>query len=177
MQRARAFGRRAQSNNGKNMIKIRLKTRHDNQRISTYLKNNWGSEFIISKGKKYYCDDVQGLIAEGDYSISGICLFAVKNEELEIVMIESFVEKSGVGSQLMKELESIAKEQELKRIWLVTTNDNINALRFYFKNGFTFVNIARDVIAEYRKIKPEIPLLNGENGIPIMDEIELEKII
>jgi GNAT superfamily N-acetyltransferase len=176
MQRARAVGRRAQSNNGDDMIKIRLKNRNDNERIASYLVNNWGGDFIISKGKSHYCEDLQGLIVEGDYSIKGLCLYLIENDELEVVLIESFEENLGVGSSLMKEIENIAIESSIKRIWLVTTNDNINAMRFYLKNGFVFRKIDRNAVDGYRKIKQGIPLV-GNYGIPIMDELEFEKIL
>ena len=58
-------------------------------------------------------------------------------------------------------------------MWLITTNDNLNALRFYQKRGFELVAVHRHAVDESRKIKPEIPLV-GENGIPIRDELGLE---
>jgi N-acetylglutamate synthase-like GNAT family acetyltransferase len=176
MQRAWAFGRQAHLINGDYMIKIRLKSRNDNDRIIQYLKNNWGGEFILSKGKAHYCENLQGLIAEGDYSISGLCLFTIDENELEIVLIEAFKENQGVGTALLKEIESIAVENQIKRVWLVTTNDNLNAMRFYIKKGLSFKRIERNVVEEYRKQKPGIPLV-GNYGIPIMDELEFEKIL
>jgi GNAT superfamily N-acetyltransferase len=158
------------------MVKIRLKNRNDNDRISTYLSNNWGGDFIISKGTCHSCEDLQGLIAEGDYSINGICLYLIVEDELEIVLIESFEENKGIGSILLKEIENVAVESNVKRIWLVTTNDNINAIRFYLNKGYCFRRIARNAIEEYRKIKPSIPKI-GNYGIPIIDELEFEKII
>jgi hypothetical protein len=59
---------------------------------------------------------------------------------------------------------------------LVTSNDNINALKFYQKRGFVFKNIYINEMENARKLKPEIPLL-GDYGIPIKDEIEFEMII
>jgi ribosomal protein S18 acetylase RimI-like enzyme len=158
------------------MIKIRLKNRNDNERIETYLINNWGGDSIISKGRKHNCRDLQGIIAEGDYSISGMCLYYIEDDELEIVLIESFIEHNGIGSLLLKDIENVAVENGIKRIWLVTTNDNINAMRFYLKRGFTFKRIERNAIDEYRKMKPGIPII-GNYGIPIIDELEFEKIL
>jgi ribosomal protein S18 acetylase RimI-like enzyme len=158
------------------MVKIRLKNRNDNDRISSYLKNNWGGDFIISKGKCHSCEELQGLIAEGDYSINGFCLYSIFEDELEIVLIESFEENKGIGSLLLKEIENVAVESCIKRLWLVTTNDNINAIRFYLKEGYVFRRIERNAIDEYRKKKPGIPII-GNYGIPIIDELEFEKIL
>jgi hypothetical protein len=56
---------------------------------------------------------------------------------------------------------------------LITTNDNLNALRFYQKRGLALVAVHRNALEESRRIKPEIPLI-GSDGIPLRDEIELE---
>jgi ribosomal protein S18 acetylase RimI-like enzyme len=61
-----------------------------------------------------------------------------------------------------------------RRLWLVTTNDNTAALRFYQKRGFVIAGVHRNAIVEARRLKPEIPLV-GRNGIAIRDEIELEQ--
>ncbi|MFP3471139.1 GNAT family N-acetyltransferase, partial [Micrococcus sp. SIMBA_144] len=62
------------------------------------------------------------------------------------------------------------------RITLITTNDNLAALKFYQKRGFVMTAIHRNAVEKARKIKPEIPLI-GNDGIPIRDEIQLEKAV
>ena len=69
-------------------------------------------------------------------------------------------------------MEEAAKEN-CRRLFLITTNDNLNALGFYQKRGFEMVSINRGAVNESRKIKPGIPLI-GMNNIPLRDEIELE---
>jgi len=54
-----------------------------------------------------------------------------------------------------------------------TTNDNLNALRFYQKRGFVLAAVYPEAIERARKIKPTISLI-GYEGIPLRDEIELE---
>jgi hypothetical protein len=58
-------------------------------------------------------------------------------------------------------------------LFLTTTNNNTHALRFYHKHGFVLSAVRINAIAESRKLKPQIPLLD-EDGLPIRDEIELE---
>jgi hypothetical protein len=58
-------------------------------------------------------------------------------------------------------------------LWVITTNDNVDALRFYQKKGFKLVAVHRNAIEQSRKLKPEIPSV-GKNGIPLRDENELE---
>ena len=69
--------------------------------------------------------------------------------------------------------EANARGEGIKKLILVTTNDNINALRFYQKRGFDMARLYRNAMEASRKIKPEIPLV-GENGIPLRHEIEFE---
>ena len=77
-----------------------------------------------------------------------------------------------MGTALIDAVRVAAVESGCKRLWLVTTNDNMNALRFYQKRGFRLVKINRDAIDFARRLKP-VPLI-GADGIPLLDEIELE---
>jgi len=58
-------------------------------------------------------------------------------------------------------------------MWLITTNDNTRALRFYQKRGFHLVAVYPNSLNESRRLKPQIPII-GIDGIPLRDEIELE---
>lgn len=62
------------------------------------------------------------------------------------------------------------------RLWLITTNDNLAAIGYYQKRGFSLVAVHRNALEEARKIKPTIPLI-GIDGIPLRDEIELEILL
>ncbi len=87
--------------------------------------------------------------------------------------MNSLLEGRGIGSALVEAVIKVAVNASCKRIWLITTNDNLTALRFWQKRGFSLVAVHRNAIEESRRLKPEIPL-KGEHGIPIKDEIELE---
>jgi hypothetical protein len=64
----------------------------------------------------------------------------------------------------------------MKVLRVTTTNDNLNALRFYQRRGFRMTEIRPGAVDKARYLKPSIPLA-GEFGIPIHDEIELERRI
>ncbi|MCH7786707.1 MAG: hypothetical protein IIC22_04260 [Chloroflexi bacterium] len=59
------------------------------------------------------------------------------------------------------------------QLWVITTNDNLNALRFYQMWGMTIAALRPNALEESRKLKPEIPM-TGIDNIPLHDEIELE---
>jgi hypothetical protein len=61
-----------------------------------------------------------------------------------------------------------------RRVWLVTTNDNLDAPRFYQRRGFVISEFRRGALDNARRtLKPQIASV-GDYGIPIRDELELE---
>lgn len=98
----------------------------------------------------------------------------MKDNECEIISLDSIEEGRGIGTLLVQEVEKLASKKKCKLLKLVTTNDNVVALKFYQKRGFVLSRILRNAVEKARQIKPEIPLM-GYDGIPIRDEIELIK--
>ncbi len=81
-----------------------------------------------------------------------------------------------MGSALLDAVKSVAAASKCRRLWLVTTNDNTRALRFWQKRGFRLVAVYPGSAEKLRRLNPKIPL-TGIDGIPIRDEIELEIIL
>lgn len=77
------------------------------------------------------------------------------------------------AQRCLKDLKEAAREARCRRIVLITTNDNIEALYFYQRRGFDLAHIYRNALDVSRSLKPEIPLI-GEHGIPLRHEIEFE---
>ena len=84
--------------------------------------------------------------------------------------LDSLVARQGVGTALLAAVQRAAREMTCTRLWLITTNDNVDAIRFYQRRGFVLSSIHPDALAESRKIKPQIPQI-GNYGIPIRDEL------
>ena len=78
-----------------------------------------------------------------------------------------------MGTALIEAVKAIAIQSGCRRLFLITTNDNTPALRFYQRRGFVLAALHKGAVLKSRKIKPEIPL-TGIDDIPIRDEIELE---
>ncbi len=144
------------------------------KKVLELVQNRWGSDFIVSKGKKHFISDLDGFIVLENEEIKGLITYSIEGTECEIVSLDSFKENLGIGEELIKLVETEAGKAGCKRIWLITTNDNTRALRFYQKRGFVIENIHLNAIKESRKIKPQIPE-RGFGGIPILHEIELGK--
>src|SRR5205823_2603833 len=94
-------------------------------------------------------------------------------EGCEITFIDAGEQFQGVGTELLQAVKQHALGAGCRRLWLVTTNDNLSALRFYQRRGFTLCVLRPNALEAARRLKPEIPL-SGDYGIPLRDELELE---
>lgn len=141
--------------------------------IRKIFKQEWGGDFIVSKGKIHRPEQLNGYIAKLNNRKVGLITYEIQKGELEIVSLNSFLQNKGIGTKLVKKVINLAKKKNLKRVWLITTNDNLKALKFWQKRGFVFKKVYSNAIELSRKIKPGIPLV-GNEGIPLRDEIELE---
>jgi len=158
------------------MISVRRITVDDLPRLRAFWKENWGDEFVVAHGMIYYPDTLDGFIAlDGDEWIGEIT-YSFSEDECEIVSLDSAREGMGIGTMLINKVVEEAREKDCRRIFLITTNDNLNALGFYQKRGFELVAVHRGGVNESRKIKPGISLI-GANNIPLRDEIELEMLL
>ncbi len=145
----------------------------DLPKLRQFWVEHWGANFMVVHGKIYQPEQLNGFVAEEDNEWFGLITFVVKDNETEVISLDSLRKGQGIGNELMKTVVNEAQQRNCKRIFLITTNDNLNALGFYQRHGFELVRIDRGAVHESRKIKPTIPLI-GENNIPLRDEIELE---
>ena len=135
--------------------------------------DNWGADYMITKGERHNFEDLNGYVAMDNDKIVGMLTFKRSNNEIEIISLDSFMENIGIGSALLNKIMDFAQHNSIKRLWLITTNDNLNSLKFYQKRNWTITAIHNDAIVESRKIKPTIPM-TGYYDIPLRHEIELE---
>ena len=130
----------------------------------------------MSKGRMFDPSELEGFAAVADEKVVGLVTFRVERDECEVVTLNSLSEGTGTGSSLLNAVRDTAIKARCRRLWLITTNDNLSALRFYQKWGLRITAIYPNALERSRMLKPEIPLL-GKEGIPIRDEIELEMIL
>ncbi len=155
-------------------IEIKPIGKKDTEWVKETTREKFGADFIFDAGKKKYPYKLPGFIAYLGNEKIGVLTYEIMNGSCEIVTIESLKEKISIGSLLLKKLKETAINENCRRIWLITTNDNLSALNFYQKRGFNISNVYPNAVTKTREtVKPEIPLY-GENGIEIKDEIELE---
>ena len=137
------------------------------------LEQRWGGTQIVSRGRVHQAERLPGFAALRDDQPAGLVTYNIFNNECEIVSLDSLYEGRGVGSALVGAVIELAMRQNRRRVWLITTNDNLPALRFYQKRGFKLTAVYPNALEISRKLKPQIPL-TGLDGILLRDEIELE---
>lgn len=154
---------------------IRINHRNRKQVIA-FFEQHWGSTKMVVSTGTYDCAHLDGWVYVDNQQIVGLITYTVKGSTLEIVSLDSVREGAGIGSALVAHVETFAKQQQLQTIQLVTTNDNLQALKFYQKRGYRVTAVIVDAVNEARNIKLAIPL-KGYDDIPLHDEFMLEKTL
>ncbi len=136
----------------------------------------WSGETVVAHGVIYFPDQLPGFMLRKAGIIQGFITYTIDHEACEIVTILSLASGKGIGTTLIRAVENRARELGCLQIWLITTNDNLSAIRFYQKRGFRLTAVFPDAVTASRLLKPSIPLI-GEDGIPIRDELKFEKAL
>ncbi len=137
----------------------------------------WGADFIVSRGRKIYSTDIDGSIARHQSGGRvGLVTYEIVGDQCEIITLDAFMQFCGIGTRLIESVISEVKSSGVARLWVITTNDNLDAIRFYQKRAFTIAAVHAGSMEQSRKLKSSIPLV-GQHGIPIRDEIEFEMML
>jgi len=140
------------------------------------MKRWWGDEMVVLRVEKFYPAEMNGFIAETDGKRIGLIILRFSSHICEIMSLTTSGDHPAAGVRLMQAAIEEARKNKMKAVRMVTTNDNIDALRFYQKAGFTLRKLHRNAVGKSRELKPSIPE-TGNYGIPIRDEIELEYVL
>jgi ribosomal protein S18 acetylase RimI-like enzyme len=152
---------------------IRAIETSDRNWVSAFVKSHGGSEIVVAKGRVIRPAELAGFAVFKGKEPLGLLTYRIDSQDCEIVTIDSTAEGAGIGTALIEAAKKVAKAKGCKRLWLITTNDNLNALRFYQKRGFRLIALYPNALEASRKLKPHISL-KGANDIPIRYELELE---
>ena len=156
-------------------VQIRPVTPDDEEWVAQFIRARWGANRVVAHGNLFFPDTLPGFIAEKESGERvGLITYHVQDQQCEVITVDSVETGRGIGIRLMNAVEEAARDAGCRRLWVITTNDNLRALRFYQKRGFTLKELRPNALEFSRRLKPEIPLV-GEDGIPLRDEIELEK--
>lgn len=146
----------------------------DDGKFVAKVMERWGGPLIVSRGEAHDVRLLEGYVARDGEVPVGLVTLACRDGQCQVVTLDALRPRGGIGTALLSAAESYAAERRCRRLWLVTTNDNTDALRFYQRRGFRLCALHPGAVAECRKLKPGIPT-TGCWGIELRDEVELEK--
>jgi GNAT superfamily N-acetyltransferase len=155
------------------MIDVRPLTETDRAWAAEVEADSWGAPVVVRLGELVDPTGLPGFVALLDGERAGLATYAVRGAECELVTIRSLHEGRGIGRALLDATRAAAADAGCSRLWLITTNNNLRALRIYQRWGMDLVGLHRDAVAAGRRLKPSIPE-RDDDGIPIRHELELE---
>ena len=155
---------------------VREATEADAEAVAAFLERH-GSAVVARHGELVDATAHPALLVEDDGELVGLLTYVVTGSSCEVLTLHADPPRTGVGTQLVEAAAEVAATRGCGRLWLITTNDNVDALRFYQRRGFRLVGLHPGAVDRSRReLKPQIAEVAG-NGIPIRDELDLERLL
>lgn len=154
-------------------FEIRPLIPEDKPWVQRTLNRYWASTTQVTRGRLHHADELPGFAAFRGEEEVGLITYDIVGDECEIVTHNSMGDEGGIGSCLLAEVRTLARTRGCRRLWLVTSNDNTLAMKFYQRRDFDMIALHRDSITDNRRLKPEMPEV-GMFGIRVKHEIEME---
>ncbi|MBO6894148.1 MAG: GNAT family N-acetyltransferase [Roseibium sp.] len=149
---------------------IRPTEEKDHADVHQLLTERWTAPEIMLDDDMVDASRLPGYVAYDGDELVGLVTLIKRDGEWEILTLDSINRWGGVGSQLLDAVSTEARQLNVPRLTVRTSNDNLDAFRFYQRRGFRLEKIGQGVIDRERELKPGIPL-RGDYGIEIHDEV------
>jgi ribosomal protein S18 acetylase RimI-like enzyme len=129
---------------------------------------------IASRGRLYDGMAFGGHLAVLDGEPVGVAVVRPDDDgSAEVLFIATDRPGAGVGAALLTACADGARAAGAERVWLVTTNDNTPAIRFFQRQGWDLVALHHGAVSASRARKPTIPRW-GHAGSEIRHELVFE---
>ena len=147
----------------------------DRDWVAETLVREWTSTSVARLGELVEAAELPGHLATLAGRRVGLVLVDVRRREYEVVAISTSAPRRGVGRALMRCFAE-ARVAGCRRVWLVTTNNNIAAIAFYQGLGMDLRALHRHALRASRELKPTIPE-HDTAGVRIDHELEFELLL
>ncbi|MER5334060.1 GNAT family N-acetyltransferase [Micromonospora sp. NPDC002717] len=148
-------------------VTVRPARAGDRAAVDALHEREWGGPYVVVHDTRYDLRTLPTLVAvDGAGAVVGALAHHGDGDGLEVVSMAAATPGGGVGTALLAAAADVARAAGRARLWLVTTNDNLRALRFYQRRGLRLVRVDRGAVDRARRLKPGIPVV-GEDGIPL----------
>ena len=157
------------------LLSVRAAVPTDRDRIAELALYFWDETEVECFGGEYDVCELPALVAckgDADGQIVGLASYAIEGDEAKLVMLNVLpgYQGSGAGRTLIAAVEGAARAHGATRIVVATSNDDLPALYLYQRHGFHLTGMEVGRLAKHHE--GEEP---GFAGIPVRDEIQLEK--
>ncbi|MEM7246092.1 MAG: GNAT family N-acetyltransferase [Acidobacteriota bacterium] len=153
-------------------IQLRTLSPSDSDWVNEWLRSDWGSSRIVTRGRLHDPMDFPGWVAHRASTPVGVLVYRPLGDAAELLWLQVHERRQGIGRQLVEALQSDGWTRRWSRIWAITTEDNRDALEFYRAMDFECVARHEGALDVARRLKPSIPEV-GSHGKPLHDELEL----
>ena len=152
-------------------------TEVDQESLARFLAGTWHVETVVGGGRAWRPADHPGVVAVDGDVIRGHASWDIHDGRCYLVAIAADPPRRGTGGLLLEAFVAAARAAGCSVAWLITTNDNLDALRFYQRRGFRITEVRHGAVDEARReMKPSIPIV-GSYGIGMHDELILERML
>lgn len=130
----------------------------DRPRLRRVIAEHWGLPLVSVSGAYADPSELPGFVAEAGGDLLGALTYVIGRDGIEVLTLNNWSERRGVGTALLARVHQLAQERGL-RLWLITTDDNPEAIRFYERRGMRRVAVYPDFVRRVRDHKPDV---NGD---------------
>ena len=154
------------------IYKLKLET--EKKTVRRLTRQIWGEAEQLTFGIFFDVAELPAYVAKVDDRIVGFASFAESDKGLIIVAlgVKPDYQGSGIGKSLVGKIEAEARKMRKETLLVSTSNDDLPALAFYQSIGFQIYEVKPNAIAEKHG-----GILEGIGGLPVRDEIRLQKAL
>ncbi len=107
-------------------------------------RHSGGSHLVTRLGEIIDPLTREGVVAEIDGRPVGLLTVDESDQGLEVLTLHSETPNQGAGMRLLETAMRVASASEAHRLWLITTSDNLHAIRWFLRRGMTVAAVHAD---------------------------------
>lgn len=134
---------------------VRPLTDGDRDWARQWVTETWGLPVVSPDGVYDDPAGMDGFVAEENGKPVGLLLHRIDGGRCEVVALVVREQRRGHGRALMEVARAAAADSGCDRVWLITTDENPNALGFYRSLGLTETQRHVNFMDTVRQSKPE----------------------
>ena len=101
------------------------------ERVNEFIESQWLTTEMVIRGRVVDMTGTDGIVVWEKGNIVGLLTYLIRDGICEIISLDSRQEGRGIGRNLIEKVKETAEKKKCRRLVVITTNDNIQAIRFY----------------------------------------------